>query len=248
MIWGYIDNFVGLKKEQIMVIGKFKFFPFEEREKSEDYCVGVFDEEEMEEHSEKSPPAEDDHCPICFGDFTIPCRTNCGHWFCATCILQLWNYRLTLQRCKCPICCRPISKLVPEDSLVVQQEEDTVELLKDIRRYNHLYVGGAYGVFLKLVALPLLMQRILRSLMSNLMDPDHVKLNCYVLRLFALLLSWIYSSWNFEFIPTGRLGIWRLLDICAMAFVAIFYLAGLFRRWALSRHVRLLAVLQAQPS
>lgn len=66
----------------------------------------------------------------------------------ASCILQLWRYRSTLQRCKCPICCRPISKLVPEASLLVQQEEDVIELLKKIERYNHLYVGGAYGFFL----------------------------------------------------------------------------------------------------
>ncbi|XP_019249982.1 PREDICTED: E3 ubiquitin-protein ligase RNF170-like isoform X2 [Nicotiana attenuata] len=192
-----------------MVMGKFKIFAFGEREK---YCVGVFDEEEMEEHSEKSPPAEDDHCPICFGDFTIPCRTNCGHWFCASCILQLWNYRSTLQPCKCPICCRPISKLVPEDSLVVQQEEDAVELLNDIRRYNHLYVGGAYGVFLKLVALPLLMQRILRSLMSKLMDPDHVKLNCYVLRLFADV--WEYGDYlTFVLWPLWPFSIWLAYSV-----------------------------------
>lgn len=228
--------------------GTFKMFSFGEsveREKSEEFL------EEMEtaksrDQREKRP--EVDHCPICFGDFTIPCRTSCEHRFCATCILQLWNYRSTVQRCKCPICCRPISKLVPEDSFLVQQEENA-ELLRDIQRYNHMYVGGVYAVFLRLMALPLLMRRVLGSLMSKLIDPDHVKLNCYIMRLFALFLSWIYSSCNFEFIPTGRLGIWRLLDICAMAMVAIFYLAGLFHRWVLRRHhVRFLAVLQAHPS
>ncbi|XP_060192702.1 uncharacterized protein LOC132622172 isoform X1 [Lycium barbarum] len=214
------------------MMGTFKIFPF-----------GVFVEEKGKNRNQSEKPGEDDQCPICFGDFTIPCRTNCGHWFCATCILQLWNYKSTVQRCKCPICCRPISKLVPEDTLLVRQQEDS-ELLRDIGRYNHLYVGGVYGVFLKLVALPLLMW----SFFSKLIDPDHVKLNCYVMRLFALLLSWIYSRCNFEFIPTGRLGIWRLLDICAMSMVAVFYFAGLFRRWVLRRHVRLLPVLQAHPS
>ncbi|XP_060192703.1 uncharacterized protein LOC132622172 isoform X2 [Lycium barbarum] len=181
------------------MMGTFKIFPF-----------GVFVEEKGKNRNQSEKPGEDDQCPICFGDFTIPCRTNCGHWFCATCILQLWNYKSTVQRCKCPICCRPISKLVPEDTLLVRQQEDS-ELLRDIGRYNHLYVGGVYGVFL-------------------------------------LLLSWIYSRCNFEFIPTGRLGIWRLLDICAMSMVAVFYFAGLFRRWVLRRHVRLLPVLQAHPS
>lgn len=30
-----------------------------------------------------SPP-NDDVCPICFGEFKIPVKTNCGHWFCGT--------------------------------------------------------------------------------------------------------------------------------------------------------------------
>lgn len=30
----------------------------------------------------KEIPPNDDVCPICFGDYTIPCKTNCGHWFC----------------------------------------------------------------------------------------------------------------------------------------------------------------------
>ncbi|KAM3238688.1 E3 ubiquitin-protein ligase isoform X1 [Capsicum annuum] len=229
------------------MMGIFKMFSFGEsveREKSEKVFL---EDTEKTDQPEKQP--EDDHCPICFGDFTIPCRTNCGHWFCATCILQLWNYRSTVQRCKCPICCQLISKLVHEDSLLLQEEEDA-QLLRDIQRYNHLYLGG---VFLKFAALPLLMQKVFGSLMSKLIDPDHVELNCYIMRLFALLLSWIYSSCNFEFVPTeysfaGRLGIWRVLDICAMAMVAIFYFAGLFHRWVLRRHVRFLAVRQAHLS
>ncbi|XP_016543331.1 E3 ubiquitin-protein ligase RNF170 isoform X2 [Capsicum annuum] len=169
------------------MMGIFKMFSFGEsveREKSEKVFL---EDTEKTDQPEKQP--EDDHCPICFGDFTIPCRTNCGHWFCATCILQLWNYRSTVQRCKCPICCQLISKLVHEDSLLLQEEEDA-QLLRDIQRYNHLYLGG---VFLKFAALPLLMQKVFGSLMSKLIDPDHVELNCYIMRLFADV--WEYGEY-----------------------------------------------------
>ncbi|KAL8264862.1 hypothetical protein R6Q59_022992 [Mikania micrantha] len=27
-------------------------------------------------------PPDDDCCPICFDNFSIACKTNCGHWFC----------------------------------------------------------------------------------------------------------------------------------------------------------------------
>ncbi|XP_009787114.1 uncharacterized protein [Nicotiana sylvestris] len=205
------------------------------------------EEEVLNSRGESEKPPEDDCCPICFGDFSIPCKTNCGHWFCASCILQLWRYRSTLQRCKCPICCRPINKLVPEASLLIQQEEDVIELLKKIECYNHLYIGGAYGVFLKVLAIPLLTRRILRSVMDGLMNPDQIRLNYYLMRVLALLLSWIYCSCQFEFIPTGGLGIWRLFDLCAIFMVATFSLAGLYQRWVLRRRVRQLAILPAQP-
>lgn len=39
---------------------------------------------------EKDTPPGDDICPICFGNYNIPCKTNCGHWFCGvyTCLHQ----------------------------------------------------------------------------------------------------------------------------------------------------------------
>lgn len=36
----------------------------------------------------KNLPPIDDVCPICFDRFTIPCRTNCGHWYCGKFLLS----------------------------------------------------------------------------------------------------------------------------------------------------------------
>lgn len=51
---------------------------------------GVVTAEEMkietdnrgERKTESETPPEDDCCPICFSSFTVPCRGNCGHWYC----------------------------------------------------------------------------------------------------------------------------------------------------------------------
>ncbi|KAA8545506.1 hypothetical protein F0562_020290 [Nyssa sinensis] len=183
-----------------------------------------------------SPPI-DDCCPICFGNFTIPCKTSCGHWFCGNCILQYWNYGAALQRCKCPICTSLINKLTPEASLTLRQEEEVIEVLKNVKRYNRLFVGGVYGLILKVLQLPL----VIRRMFQGMMDPDRFRFNFYFMRYFALLLSILYEINNFEFIPLGHVGIRRLFDCCAVALVVILSLVGICRRQLLRRRVRLLA-------
>ncbi|KZV22717.1 hypothetical protein F511_05349 [Dorcoceras hygrometricum] len=130
----------------------------------------------------------DEVCPICFDKFNIPCRTNCGHWFCAGCIMQVWMYTSSIRQCKCPLCCCIIDNLAPEMSQNVLPTDDDVEVLKKVRQYNGLVVGGIRGLFLgnlchfglqKVLALPLLMSRIVRSLIA----PDGMRCTYYVLRL-----------------------------------------------------------------
>lgn len=36
---------------------------------------------------EKDAPPNDDICPICFENYNIPCKTNCGHWYCGKFLL-----------------------------------------------------------------------------------------------------------------------------------------------------------------
>lgn len=37
--------------------------------------------------AEREVPPDDDVCPICFGDFTVPCKSVCGHWYCGGLLL-----------------------------------------------------------------------------------------------------------------------------------------------------------------
>ncbi|XP_059653527.1 uncharacterized protein LOC132300465 isoform X2 [Cornus florida] len=187
-----------------------------------------------------TPPA-DDCCPICFGSFTIACKTNCGHWYCGNCILQYWNYSAapSLQRCKCPICTCLINKLTPAASLT-QQEEEVIKVLKNVESYNHLFVGGIHGFNQKVLQLPLVMKRMF----LGLMDPSRLRLNYYLMRHLALLLSLLYEMGNFNFIPLGRKEILKFFDYCAIALVIVLCLVGFCRKQLLRRRVRLLAAAQ----
>ncbi|XP_049351889.1 uncharacterized protein LOC125816338 isoform X3 [Solanum verrucosum] len=128
-------------------------------------------------------PPTDDCCPICFGNFVVPCRGPCGHWYCGGCILQYWNYGAALQPCNCPMCSRKLTDLTPEASLYSQQDAEVIEVLKKVRKYNRLFIGGTYGLMLKVLGLPFYMKRVF----NEMMNPDRPGAHLNKLRIFAII-------------------------------------------------------------
>ncbi|XVE93320.1 hypothetical protein REPUB_Repub01dG0181700 [Reevesia pubescens] len=187
----------------------------------------------------ESPP-DDDCCPICFDSFTVPCRSNCGHWYCGSCILRFWNYSSASKPCKCPMCTHKIVNLMPEASLQEQQDQEVAEVLKSVQRYNLLFVGGARGLVQKVRELPFFIKRMFQGLM----DPDANDTYIAEMRLFAMVLSIIYRATPFDFIPTGGLVIGRVLDFSAITIVLVLHLVGICRRRRLMQRVRRLAAVE----
>lgn len=198
-----------------------------------------FEESRGNKRFTETPP-DDDCCPICFGSFTVPCRSNCGHWYCGSCILQFWNYSSESMPCKCPMCACKIVNLMPEASLQQQQDQDVTQVLKSVQRYNLLFVGGALGYIQKLRQLPFFMKKIFQGLM----DPDANDTYIAEMRLFAMLLSIIYRATPFDFLPTGGVGIGRVFDFSAITLVLILRLVGIYRRRQLMQRVRQVATVE----
>ncbi|KAK5770650.1 RING finger protein [Gossypium arboreum] len=198
-----------------------------------------FEESRGNKRFTETPP-DDDCCPICFGSFTVPCRSNCGHWYCGSCILQFWNYSSASMPCKCPMCACKIVNLMPEASLQQQQDQEVTQVLKSVQRYNLLFVGGALGYIQKLRQLPFFMKKIFRGLM----DPDANDTYIAEMRLFAMLLSIIYRATPFDFLPTGGVGIGRVFDFSAITLVLILRLVGIYRRRQLMQRVRQVATVE----
>ncbi|EOA18662.1 hypothetical protein CARUB_v10007238mg, partial [Capsella rubella] len=219
-------------------------------------------EDRGEREIESETPPEDDVCPICFGSFTVPCRGNCGHWYCdfllsyfiyievsslfpfgilliargrlveRSCILQYWNYAAISRPCKCPMCLRHITKLSPEATLQERQEQEVKEVLDKIRRYNRLFVGGLTGFVQKLHELPFLMKRMV----WHMMDTDVNNLYFH-----EMFMSTIYTAAEFNFIPTGGFRIVTVFDYAAIAMILILRLVGIYRRRRLAQQIRHLA-------
>ncbi|CAI0447047.1 unnamed protein product [Linum tenue] len=185
-------------------------------------------------------PPVDDCCPICFGDFSVACKANCGHWYCGGCILQFWNYSAASRPCKCPMCSSSITKLTPEASLLNQREQEVKDVLRGVERYNRLYVGGARGLVQKVRESPLFIKRIVQ----RVMDPDRPEYFLQEARLLAMIMSILYAFSPFDFIPTGGAGVVRLFDHVAIIIVLGLKLIGLYHRRRLHQRVRQMA---AQP-
>ncbi|XP_044474554.1 E3 ubiquitin-protein ligase RNF170-like isoform X2 [Mangifera indica] len=92
-------------------------------------------------------PPEDDLCSICHGNFNVPCQANCSHWFCGHCIMRLWEHGSTFQTCKCPLCRRRITLLVPTRASELDRHSPSVaHTLQQLETYNRRFGGGSNGL------------------------------------------------------------------------------------------------------
>ncbi|CAH1431093.1 unnamed protein product [Lactuca virosa] len=68
------------------------------------------------------------------------------------CILEVWNHGSTLQPCKCPLCCRHITLLVPSKESYQQADNpEASEIIRKIESYNRIF--GSHSTGLSQVAL-----------------------------------------------------------------------------------------------
>jgi RING finger protein 170 len=61
--------------------------------------------------------------------------------------MLVWRHGSTLRPCKCPLCRRPISLLVPSEETVRSRNDATVsEVLHDVETYNRVFGGQSSGL------------------------------------------------------------------------------------------------------
>ncbi|CAA2944438.1 E3 ubiquitin-protein ligase RNF170-like [Olea europaea var. sylvestris] len=179
-------------------------------------------------------PTDYDFCSICQANFHIPCQANCSHWFCGNCILQVWNYGSALHPCKCPLCRREITLLVPSEVSSRQRHDPGVaEVLQRTERYNHIFGERSNGLMQRMQDLPFLLRRLLQ----DLINPQRSLPLVMRARVFlAIILSATYVLSPVDIVPEALLGIIGLLDDFIIVLICFLHVAALYRSVLVLRH------------
>ncbi|KAL9691364.1 hypothetical protein QQ045_011785 [Rhodiola kirilowii] len=177
---------------------------------------------------------DDDCCSVCHGSFNIPCQANCSHWFCANCILLVWHHGSALQPCKCPLCRRNITLLIPSEPYARRNHDpEVVDTLQKIERYNRLFGERGGGIFQRVQDLPFLLKRLLRELMDPQRSlPLVIRARVYI----AIIVSFLYVISPIDIIPEGLFGVVGLLDDLIVVLTVFMHLAAVYRSVLLFRH------------
>ncbi|KAH1113204.1 hypothetical protein AAZX31_04G235100 [Glycine max] len=179
---------------------------------------------------DSGPPAND-LCSVCHGNFHIPCQANCSHWFCGNCIMLVWQHGSVGCSCKCPLCRRAISLLVPtEESLRQQQDPEVSQILSKIHAYNRFFGGQPTTLYQRLRDLPFLLHRLLREFLH-----PHRSLPLLIrARVFVVMIaSVIYLFSPIDIIPEGVVG---FLDDLLIVLICFLHVAALYRSVLYLRH------------
>eukprot|EP00929_Paragymnodinium_shiwhaense_P074008 TRINITY_DN37843_c0_g1_i1.p1 TRINITY_DN37843_c0_g1~~TRINITY_DN37843_c0_g1_i1.p1 ORF type:complete len:286 (-),score=43.84 TRINITY_DN37843_c0_g1_i1:230-1087(-) len=177
-------------------------------------------------------------CPICL----TPCRymveTNCGHWFCAPCVLDYWRHGggLGLSPVNCPCCRQAVTVLFPEfssseeDSALTQHagengDEATIQRT-GVSEYNRRY-GGSPRSFRDLVFdAPVLLRRALDTMLSGGRGIRVlVRLRFYL----TMLLALVYCLSPYDFLPEATLGILGIADDVLLFLAALLTVSAVYR-------------------
>ncbi|CAD5163573.1 unnamed protein product [Musa acuminata subsp. malaccensis] len=180
-----------------------------------------------------SSPPVDDLCCVCHERFNLPCQANCSHWFCGNCIMRVWSSGFTLQPCKCPLCRRLITLLLPGASLYQSYDREAYRVLRNIENYNRQFGSGSNGLIQSLRDVPFFLRRLLREWM----DPQRALPLAFRARtVLSMLFSVIYVLSPFDILPERIFGFVGFLDDLLVLVIVFLNLAAVYRALLLNRH------------
>ena len=90
-------------------------------------------------HNNNDNSADIVQCPVCLGPINYPVDTNCGHRFCAQCVLAYWHADRWPRACRCPVCRREVTLLLSDP--IFERNELFQNLSRQVIDYNQRMSG-----------------------------------------------------------------------------------------------------------
>lgn len=172
-------------------------------------------------------------CPVCLCDAQYPVETNCGHIFCANCMVTYWNTGRWTGAVRCPSCRQQVTILLRCFSEAEQQTrtEERQRLVDSINLYNRRYSGQplSWGEYIR--DLPTILRHCFYDFFSlgGLIWMFRLRiLVCFVVALLYLLSP-------LDVIPEVAFGLFGLLDDIFVVLLLAIYISIIYRRYVETR-------------
>ncbi|XP_003745830.1 E3 ubiquitin-protein ligase RNF170 [Galendromus occidentalis] len=174
----------------------------------------------------------DDKCLICLEDIRLPLTTNCGHRFCAECLIKWLQGPARRPTTSCPTCRQHVSALLRNFEPVADDEARRV-LMRQINFYNRRYSGEPRPFWEHVRDLPLLLSHLASEFFSlgGLMYMFRIRIAvCFFLALVYLLSP-------VDVVPEAMFGLLGFLDDLFVLIVLGVYMSLIYRRLLAERYV-----------
>lgn len=181
------------------------------------------------ENLERTAPLTE-NCPVCLDTITYPLQTNCGHLFCGSCILALWDYHdWLISPMSCPMCRQTITLLFLNfnEHEIESVGNERPQLTSKISEYNRRFSGASRPWIDYLYDIPTL----LRQLWSD--NGIDLVMRCRVYFMVALTL--IYCLLPLDILPEAVFGFLGLIDDIAVVIIVALYVTQMYRVYVANR-------------
>ncbi|KAK7066725.1 hypothetical protein SK128_006561 [Halocaridina rubra] len=166
----------------------------------------------------------ENECPICMDPAKFAVETNCGHMYCASCIIQNWRTNFTVSPMSCPFCRQEVTLLLPcftdgeNNTADIAEVEERERLMNDIKQYNRMYSEHPRSLYGQLQDLP----TILRHIWAELFTWRGIEMISRFRVIICLVTGVLYAIMPIDIIPEAFLGLLGLIDdVVVIAFLLI---------------------------
>lgn len=204
-------------------------------------------------HTRRTPPAEGE-CPICLERFLSGVETNCGHWFCAGCVMQYW--RTSTQgsvgdMVKCPYCRTEVSIFFVADGDEAGGDEGgaagaraggggagaAAGTLQQIREYNQRFSGAPRSVLDHVWDTPILLRRMCQAVFSvqTLARLFTLRWLFHVLAVTGASVGGVlYLIFPYDLVPEAALGFVGYVDDAVVMLSSWVIVGMIYRNWVVN--------------